>query len=127
MSLPTLLNQRSPLAEPAAQRARLAALPLARTFEEAVAAGGRAPLAAAGLDVLQMNVGKRCNQACHHCHVDAGPDRREMMPDDIVDACLAAAGPGRAIPTLDITGGAPELHPRFREIVTTGPADSAAA
>ena len=118
MSLPTLLNQCSPLAAPAAQRARLAALPLARTFEEAVAADGSAPLTAAGLDVLQINVGKRCNQACHHCHVDAGPDRREMMADDIVDASLALLA-WSGIPTLDITGGAPELHPRFREIVTT--------
>ena len=118
MALPTLLNQRSPLAAAAAQRALLAGLPLARTFDEAVANGGAAPLAAASLQVLQVNVGKRCNQACHHCHVDAGPDRREVMSDGIVDACLdllARSG----IPTLDITGGAPELHPRFREIVTT--------
>jgi radical SAM/Cys-rich protein len=118
MSLPTLLNQRSPLASPAAQRAVLEALPLARTFAQAVAADGAAALSAAGLQVLQINVGKRCNQACHHCHVDAGPDRREMMPDDVVDACLALLERS-AIPTLDITGGAPELHPRFREIVTT--------
>jgi radical SAM/Cys-rich protein len=118
MSLPTLLNQRSPLASAAAQRALLEGLPIARTFDQAVAGGGSAPLVATGLQVLQVNVGKRCNQACHHCHVDAGPDRREMMADDTVDACLdllARSG----IPTLDITGGAPELHPRFREIVTT--------
>ena len=117
MALPTLLNQRSPLAAPAAQRALLEALPLARSFEQAVAADGSAPLAAAGLQVLQINVGKRCNQACHHCHVDAGPDRVEMMPDALVDACLALLERSH-IPTLDITGGAPELHPRFREIVT---------
>jgi radical SAM/Cys-rich protein len=116
MSLPTLLNSRSPLAAPAAQRALLGALPRARSFEAAVAAGGASPLAAAGVDVLQVNVGKRCNQACHHCHVDAGPDRRETMPDDVVDACLTLLARS-AIPTLDITGGAPELHPRFRDIV----------
>ncbi|MEZ5291247.1 MAG: arsenosugar biosynthesis radical SAM protein ArsS [Vicinamibacterales bacterium] len=117
MALPTLLNQRSPLAAPAAQRQVLAALPLERSFEEAVAAAGQAPLAAAGVGVLQINVGKRCNQACHHCHVDAGPDRREVMPDEVVDACLQFLA-RTDIPTLDITGGAPELHPRFREIVT---------
>ncbi len=116
MSLPTLLNQRSPLADSAAQRSVLEALPLARTFEQAVAAGGSGPLAATALQVLQINVGRRCNQVCHHCHVDAGPDRKEMMPDDVVDACLAVLARS-GIPTLDITGGAPELHPRFREIV----------
>jgi radical SAM/Cys-rich protein len=117
MSLPTLLNSRSPLAAPAAQREALAALPLARSFEEAVAGGQPAPLMAAGVDVLQVNLGKRCNQACHHCHVDAGPDRREVMPDGVVEACLAVLARS-GIPTLDITGGAPEMHPRFREIVT---------
>jgi radical SAM/Cys-rich protein len=63
-----------------------------------------------------MNVGKRCNQTCRHCHVDAGPDRTEVMPLDIVDACLAFLETS-GIPTLDITGGAPELHPSFRDIV----------
>jgi radical SAM/Cys-rich protein len=116
MALPTLLNQRSPLAAPAAQRALLAGLPLARSFEEAVGAEGAAPLAAAGVEVLQVNVGKRCNQACHHCHVDAGPDRREVMSDAVLDACLTVLA-GSAIPTLDITGGAPEMHPRFRDLV----------
>jgi len=113
MALPTLLNARSPLADPAHQRLLLAGLPLARTFEEAV---GAEPLAAAGVDVLQINVGKRCNQACHHCHVDAGPDRREVMPDAVVEACLAVLARS-PISTLDITGGAPEMHPRFRDLV----------
>jgi radical SAM/Cys-rich protein len=117
MALPTLLNQRSPLAAPAAQREMLAGLPLARTFEEAVGAGDAPPLAATRIDVLQINVGKRCNQACHHCHVDAGPDRREVMSDPLIDACLSVLGRS-TIPTLDITGGAPEMHPRFRDLVT---------
>jgi radical SAM/Cys-rich protein len=116
MSLPTLLNQRSPLAAPAAQREALAALPLARTFEDAVASTGSGPLTSGGVEVLQVNLGKRCNQACHHCHVDAGPDRREVMPDSVVDACLGVLGRS-GIPTLDITGGAPEMHPRFRDLV----------
>src|SRR5687767_2099759 len=112
MALPTLLNTRSPLADAATQRATLAALPLARTFEDSL----DTPLHADGISVLQINVGKRCNQACRHCHVDAGPDRTEVMPPDVVDACLRFLD-STDIPTLDITGGAPELHPQFREIV----------
>jgi radical SAM/Cys-rich protein len=116
VSLPTLLNTRNPLADAATQRATLDALPLARTFAAASAAAGHDPLTATGVTVLQINVGKRCNQACHHCHVDAGPDRREVMPPDVVEACLRALE-ASDIPTLDITGGAPELHPQFRDIV----------
>jgi radical SAM/Cys-rich protein len=117
MALLTLLNSRSPLASPAAQRARLEALPIAMTFPEAIARAGTGPLRTTTPTVLQINVGKRCNQACHHCHVDAGPDRTEVMPDAVVEAVLRVLEQS-AIPTLDITGGAPELHPRFREIVT---------
>lgn len=72
---------------------------------------------AADVTTLQMNVGKVCNQRCAHCHVDAGPDRKESMPDDVVEACLHVLARD-GIATLDITGGAPELHPRFEEIVT---------
>jgi radical SAM/Cys-rich protein len=116
MPLLTLVNSRHPFADSATQRATLASLPLARSFEEAAAAAGHEPLRAAGIQVLQMNVGKRCNQACHHCHVDAGPDRSEVMPATVVDACLRFLETSD-IPTVDITGGAPELHPRFRDIV----------
>jgi radical SAM/Cys-rich protein len=116
MGLPTLLNTRSPLADAATQRSILEALPLPRTFADAVAAAGHAPLRADGVSILQINVGKRCNQACRHCHVDAGPDRSEVMPPQVVDACLDFLE-ASDIPTVDITGGAPELHPQFREIV----------
>ena len=116
MALLTLTNTGHPLADAAAQRATLAALPMARPFEEAVASAGHAPLHTTHLGVLQINVGKRCNQACRHCHVDAGPDRREVMPSEVVDACLGFLE-ASDIPTLDITGGAPELHPLFRDIV----------
>ena len=116
MAFATLLNSRSPLAAPGAQRAALEALPLARPFDEAVASAGHPPLVPTGTTILQINVGKRCNQACHHCHVDAGPDRTEVMSDAVVDACLDLLAT-TAIPTLDITGGAPELHPRFRDLV----------
>ena len=116
MGLPTLLNTRSPLAGAETQRATLASLPLARTFGDALAQAGHDPLITTAVSILQMNVGKRCNQACHHCHVDAGPDRTEVMPAEVVDACLRFLE-ASDIPTLDITGGAPELHPAFRDIV----------
>ena len=116
MALITLLNTRSPLADASTQRATLAALPIHRSFEEALTGAGELPLRAARISVLQVNVGKRCNQACRHCHVDAGPDRTEVMPPDVLDACLSFLERS-AIPTLDITGGAPELHPAFRDIV----------
>src|SRR6266542_3276727 len=116
MALITLLNTRNPLADAVTQRAALAALPLARTFEDAVADAGHDPLRTTEIGILQMNVGKRCNQACHHCHVDAGPDRTEVMTPEVVDACLNFLE-ASDISTVDITGGAPELHPLFRDIV----------
>jgi radical SAM/Cys-rich protein len=116
VGLPTLLNTRSPLADAATQRSVLEALPLRRTFAEAVAAAGHVPLRSTATSVLQINVGKRCNQACRHCHVDAGPDRTETMSPAVVDACLRFLE-SSDIPTIDITGGAPELHPQFRDIV----------
>jgi|SRR5688572_487675 len=94
----------------------LDALPIDASFARAAASAGHSPLRARGVDVLQVNVGKRCNQACHHCHVDAGPDRTEVMPDAVVDACLAFLVCSD-VGTLDITGGAPELHPRFKDLV----------
>ncbi|HUG54474.1 MAG TPA: arsenosugar biosynthesis radical SAM (seleno)protein ArsS [Vicinamibacteria bacterium] len=83
-------------------------------------AGAVGELRAARPTTLQLNVGKRCNQACRHCHVDASPLRTEVMADDVVEACLAALAGAPALDTLDITGGAPELHPRFREMVEKG-------
>jgi radical SAM/Cys-rich protein len=68
------------------------------------------------IDTLQVNVGKLCNQACKHCHVDASPKRTEIMPPEVVEACLDVLQKYR-IPTLDITGGAPEMIPDFRYFV----------
>jgi radical SAM/Cys-rich protein len=114
--LPTLARQADPLASTAAQRRLLAATPLPLRFDDALARAGLLPLTATAIEILQINVGKRCNQTCRHCHVDAGPERREVMPRSVLDACLAYLERHR-IPALDITGGAPELHPDFREIV----------
>jgi radical SAM/Cys-rich protein len=74
------------------------------------------PIARRALETLQVNVGYRCNQACFHCHVNASPDRKEMMgraTADLIVQVLAA----RRIATLDVTGGAPELNPHFRDLV----------
>src|SRR5438105_59685 len=68
-------------------------------------------------ETLQVNLGYKCNQSCLHCHVNAGPTRTEMMSREIVLEVLNFIG-GEKIRTLDITGGAPELNPHFRELVT---------
>lgn len=68
------------------------------------------------LETLQINVGYRCNQTCVHCHVNAGPTRTEEMTGDIADLVLEFLR-RRKIPTLDITGGAPELNPHFGRLV----------
>ena len=67
--------------------------------------------------ILQVNIGKRCNQACHHCHVEAGPKRPENMERKTVDRLLALLAKEPQIHTVDITGGAPELNPHFRYFV----------
>ena len=69
------------------------------------------------LETLQVNLGYRCNQACIHCHVAAGPHRTEQMSDDNVEAVLEFIR-RHCVPTLDLTGGAPELHPRFCDLVS---------
>src|SRR5689334_24495621 len=69
------------------------------------------------LDTLQVNVGYRCNQSCVHCHVGASPHRTEEMSGAVVDTVLEFLA-RRRVPTLDITGGAPELNPHFRRLVT---------
>jgi radical SAM/Cys-rich protein len=68
------------------------------------------------LDTLQVNLGYRCNQACLHCHVNASPDRKEMMGRATIEQVLTVLST-RRIGTLDITGGAPELNPHFRHLV----------
>ena len=70
----------------------------------------------AGMDVLQINVGRLCNLACKHCHVEAGPHRTEVMSRDVMEACLRAYK-SQGFSTIDITGGAPEMNPDFRWLV----------
>jgi radical SAM/Cys-rich protein len=122
--LPTLQRRGDMLAQGRAQQRLLASLPLPRRFDEALAGAGLEPIRAGAIDILQVNVGRRCNQTCHHCHVDAGPDRTEVMPREVLEAVLDFLAQHR-IPKFDITGGAPELHPDFREIVERGAATGA--
>lgn len=68
------------------------------------------------LDILQVNLGYRCNQSCLHCHVNAGPNRTEMMSEEVIEL-VPHVLEVRRIGTLDLTGGTPELHPGFRELV----------
>jgi radical SAM/Cys-rich protein len=70
------------------------------------------------LTTLQVNLGYRCNQSCLHCHVNAGPSRREMMDAETMALVVDVLGK-RDIETLDLTGGAPELHEGFRGLVST--------
>jgi radical SAM/Cys-rich protein len=69
------------------------------------------------LQTLQVNLGYLCNQTCVHCHVNAGPTRKEMMDDDNIDLLVDLLQTGQ-IQTLDLTGGAPEMHQRFKYLVT---------
>ncbi|MGC6478752.1 MAG: arsenosugar biosynthesis radical SAM (seleno)protein ArsS [Flavobacteriaceae bacterium] len=68
------------------------------------------------LEILQLNLGYMCNQVCAHCHVDAGPDRKEMMSRETLEHCLRIVEQ-TGVHTLDLTGGAPEMHPDFRWLV----------
>jgi len=97
------------------ERGRLAGAPVA-PFAEALTSAGRTGLQPSTLEILQVNVGKVCNQACAHCHVDAGPDRTEVMSQELLHQCLDIVRT-KNIPTVDITGGAPELNPHFRWFV----------
>jgi radical SAM/Cys-rich protein len=82
------------------------------SFEEKLAEHGL-DLAPLGVETLQVNVTRLCNQACHHCHVDASPKRTEQMSRATVDRCLEILARNPAVTKLDITGGAPELNPHF--------------
>jgi radical SAM/Cys-rich protein len=113
---PSLLARQDPLASAEQQLRVLSQTTACPPFERQLAGAGLHPLRATGITVFQINVGKLCNQTCRHCHVDAGPDRRESMSRETADLCLHVLA-RTDIPTLDITGGAPELNPNFRRLV----------
>jgi len=94
-------------------------------FADTLKRHGLGPLKRAPLTELQVNVGKLCNQACNHCHVDAGPKRTEIMTRRTMQRILSWLD-GSGIRHVDITGGAPELNPGFRDFVETLRADGRA-
>lgn len=115
----SLLRRGDPLAD-AARQWQILNQPFAAddvpAFDDFLRQHGQSPLLSHGVDVLQVNVGKLCNQTCRHCHVDAGPERREIMSRETLQDCLDLLD--RApLPTVDITGGAPEMNPHFEWFV----------
>jgi radical SAM/Cys-rich protein len=113
---PTLLARHSPLAAASEQLRLLSTATSCPPFDVPMEQAGLRPLKATGMTVLQINMGKLCNQTCRHCHVDAGPDRSESMSRETAALCIEALAK-TDIPTIDITGGAPELNPNFRWLV----------
>ena len=112
----TLLGRSNPIASSAAQLRLLDQSIVSPPFDLRLTQSGLFPLHATGITIFQINVGKLCNQTCRHCHVDAGPDRVEIMSRKTAEQCIAALA-STDIPTIDITGGAPELNPNFRWLV----------
>ena len=118
MPVLSLLRQGNPLANAERQREVLerddrSCIP---SFQSTLTDNGFVPLKSGQLKSLQVNVGKLCNQTCRHCHVDAGPDRRELMTKDNFLHCLRLLTES-TIETVDITGGAPEMNPLFEWFV----------
>ena len=87
------------------------------TFDATLAARGLPALARAETTTLQVNVGLRCDLACHHCHVEAGPKRTEALDEALAERVLHVLARNPQLATLDLTGGAPELNPHFRALV----------
>lgn len=86
-------------------------------FQQKLEESGLYPLKSTGIEIFQVNIGKMCNQVCKHCHVDAGPDRKEIMTRDTMQQCLDALSYNPQLKTVDLTGGAPEMNPDFRWFV----------
>ena len=93
---------------PSEQLRHLARVPGEAPFADMLAR----PLRAEDIQILQLNVGRRCNLMCKHCHVEAGPHRREMMTRPVLEKCLEILA-GHPIGTIDVTGGAPEMNPHL--------------
>ncbi len=86
-------------------------------FQQKLEESGLYPLRPTGVQIFQVNMGKMCNQTCTHCHVDAGPDRKEIMTKETMQQCLDALRNNPTLKTVDLTGGAPEMNPGFRWFV----------
>jgi radical SAM/Cys-rich protein len=112
----SLVGQGSPLAIVAEQRAILRPEGRFRSFDDALDSSGLLPFHSQEIATLQLNLGTLCNQTCKHCHVDAGPDRREAMTRETMEHALRVLS-ASAIPVVDLTGGAPEMNAHFRWLV----------
>ena len=86
-------------------------------FQQKLEQSALYPLKPAKIEIFQVNIGKMCNQVCKHCHVDAGPDRKEIMTRKTMQQCLAGLADNEQLQTVDLTGGAPEMNPDFRWFV----------
>ena len=86
-------------------------------FHEVLREHGRSPLVRTRVKSLQINVGKLCNMACHHCHVEAGPKRTEIMRHEVAERVIELIAVNPGVEVVDLTGGAPELNPSFRWLV----------
>lgn len=116
MSL-SLLSQHDPLSDVNTQLKIINQDSGIELFDKELKKSGLFPLSATDVEVFQVNLGKMCNQTCKHCHVDAGPDRKEIMTKETMQDCLKALK-NSEIPTIDLTGGAPEMNPNFKWFVT---------
>src|SRR2546427_1941310 len=90
-------------------------------FERTLAAHEVGPLVRGPATTLQVNVGKRCNQACHHCHVEAGPQRREVMNHEGAKRVLTLLPSSPRVQLLDLTRGPPQLKPHFPWVIPEAP------
>ena len=86
-------------------------------FQQKLEESNLYPLRPTTITVFQVNVGKMCNQVCKHCHVDAGPDRKEIMTTETMQQCIDVLAANPNLQTVDLTGGAPEMNPNFRWFV----------
>ncbi len=112
----TLLRQHSKLADAREQLRILNEQNHQLTFDQKLEHHQLPLLQTSKINTMQVNLGKLCNMTCEHCHVDAGPDRREIMTAETVQHCLNALA-HTDFQTLDLTGGAPEMNPLFCEMV----------
>ncbi len=86
-------------------------------FQQKLKQSGMYPLKPTQVEIFQVNIGKMCNQTCRHCHVDAGPDRKEIMTIETMQQCIDVLKANEQLKTVDLTGGAPEMNPNFRWFV----------
>ncbi len=86
-------------------------------FQQKLEQSGLYPLKPTQAEIFQVNIGKMCNQTCKHCHVDAGPDRKEIMTKETMQQCIEVLKNNLQLKTIDLTGGAPEMIPNFRWFV----------